>query len=229
MTPIRDTKKSPDPRSEKETLRAEMRAKRQALTPQERDSLSQAAAALLLQTQVWQQARSVALYVAVRGEMGTDPLMRAAWESGKRVLLPRCMPGCVMDGPEDSPFMDGQTVLRFTGGPAALRFIPCQGPEALAPGAFGIPEPQDLACANEPEVVPDLIVAPGVAFDRTGARLGQGGGFYDRYFFRPEIAGVLRIGYSYAFQLVEHLPRDPWDLSVDCVCTEQGILWTVKR
>ena len=213
------------PQSAKEALRAEMRVKRLALTPQERDSLAQAAARVLLQTPVWQQAHSVALYVAVRGEMDTDSLLQAAWQSGKQVLLPRCVPRCVMDGP---------TTMRFTGGPDVLRFIPCQGPEALAPGAFGIPEPPDtvdtidLACANEPEVVPDLIVAPGLAFDRTGTRLGQGGGFYDRYFFRPEIAGVLRIGYSYAFQLVEHLPRDPWDLSVDCVCTEQGILWTVK-
>ena len=215
MTPIHYTEKS----SEKEALRAKMRAKRQALNPQERDSLAQAAAGLLLQTPVWQQARSVALYVAVRGEMDTGPLLQAAWQSGKQVLLPRCVPRCVLDGPD---------ALRFTGGPEVLRFLPCQGPEALAPGAFGISEPQDLACANEPEVVPDLIVAPGVAFDRRGVRLGQGGGWYDRYFFRPDIAGVLRIGYSYAFQLVPHLPRDPWDLPVDCVCTEQEILWTVK-
>jgi len=215
MTPLHNNERPLGPRPEKEALRAEMRAKRLALTPQERDDLSQAAAKLLLQTPIWQQARSVALYVAVRGEMDTDPLLRAAWESGKQVLLPKCVPRGVMDGP------------------AVLRFIPCQGLEALAPGAFGIPEPPnvdivDLAYVEEPEVVPDLVVAPGLAFDRRGVRLGQGGGFYDRYFFRPEIAGVLRIGYIYAFQLVEHLPRDPWDLPVDCVCTEQGILWTVK-
>jgi len=230
MTQICDTPKLSgsrfSPRTQKDAVRAEMRAKRQALSTQERDRLSQAAAELLLQTPVWQQARSVALYVAVRGEMDTDPLLQAAWQSGKQVLLPRCVPRCVMDAPD---------AMRVTGGPAILRFIPCRGPEGLAPGAFGIPEPKntpntiDLAVDNEPEVVPDLIVTPAVAYDRRGVRLGQGGGFYDRYFFRPEMAGVLRIGYIYAFQMVPRLPRDPWDLPVDCVCTDQSILWTVKR
>jgi len=209
MAPIHETIRSPSLQFDKEVLRAEMRRKRRNLTQQERDGLSRAAASLLLQTPAWQQAHSVALYIAVRGEMDTGPLLRAAWQSGKQVLLPQCVPG----------------------GPAALRFIPCQGLEALAPGAFGIPEPQNTtgpSCIGAPEVVPDLVVAPGIAFDRTGTRLGQGGGFYDRYFFRPEIADVLRIGYIYAFQLVEHLQRDSWDQPVDCICTEQKILWTVK-
>jgi len=184
-------------------LRAEMRAKRQALTAEERHALAQAAATSVLQSLPWKKAHSVGLYIAVRGEMDTSPLLQAAWQSGKQVLLPQCMPE----------------------GPATMRFMPCPGPEMLAPGAFGIPEPSYNY--GMPEVAPDLIIVPAVAFDRKGARLGQGGGFYDRYFFRPEVAGVLRLGYIYAFQLVDHLPQEPWDLPVDAVCTEHGILWTI--
>jgi 5-formyltetrahydrofolate cyclo-ligase len=188
----------------KAALRAEIRARRQALTARERQTLSHAAATLVLQSLPWKKARSVALYIAVRGEMDTGPLLQAAWQSGKQVLLPQC----VMEGP------------------VTMRFMPCPGPEMLAPGAFGIPEP----CYNAemPEAVPDLVIVPAVAFDRKGTRLGQGGGFYDRYFFRSEVAGVLRLGYIYAFQLEDILPRDPWDMPVDAVCTEHGILWTAN-
>ena len=190
----------------KDALRAEMRAKRLALTAQERCDLSRSAARLLLRSPLWEKARSVALYIAARGEMDTGPLLQAAWQSGKQVLLPRC----VMEEP------------------AALRFMPCQGLETLAPGAFGIMEPNIPPIAGTREIVPDLIIVPGIAFDRKGVRLGQGGGFYDRYFFRAETAGVPRLGYIYAFQLVDFLPRDSWDMSVDAVCTEESILWTIK-
>jgi len=186
---------------DKAALRALMRAKRQALTAEERHVLSHAAATYVLQCLPWKKARSVALYIAVRGEMDTSPLLHAARQRGKQVLLPQC----VMEEP------------------GAMRFTLCQGPEMLAPGAFGIPEPS--CSAGMPEVAPDLIIVPAVAFDRRGTRLGQGGGFYDRYFSRPEVAGVPRLGFIYAFQLVEHLPQDPWDLPVDGVCTEHGILW----
>ena len=190
---------------DKEALRATMREMRRALAASACADLSYAAARHVLQSPLWKKACSVAMYVAVRGELDTGPLLQAAWQSGKQVLLPQC----VMEGS------------------AALRFMPCQGPEILTPGAFGIPEPQDPTLAGMREIVPDLIIVPGIAFDRKGARLGQGGGFYDRYFFRPEIAGVPRIGYIYAFQLVDCLPQDPWDLSVDAVCTEHGIIWTI--
>ena len=201
MTPPSDI--FPD---DKAGLRASLRARRQSLDKEERLALSRAAAGHLLRERIWTGAETVALYIAVRGEIDTEPLLRAAWDSGKQVLLPLCSPA----------------------GDAHMRFAPCSGPDGLTPGAYGIPEPicaepVPLACGE-----PDVIVVPGLAFDRKGIRLGQGGGFYDRYFARPETAGALRIGLAYSFQIVEKLPKDPWDLPVDGVCTEQGILWTAK-
>ena len=189
-------------------LRADMRDRRQALEPEERRKRALAAATHLLASHPWKKARTVALYVAVRGEMDTGPLLQAAWQGGKLVLLPLCS---------------------AMGGAAEMRFIPCEGIETLAPGAFGIPEPPCPAGTPPMDAEPDLVVVPGVAFDKNGTRLGHGGGFYDRYFARPETTGALRIGYAYDFQVVDSLARDPWDLPVDVICTEQGLLWTIKR
>lgn len=155
-----------------------------------------------METPAWRNAGVVALYVAVRGETDTEVLLRRAWESGKAVLLPLCdteRPGC-------------------------MELVPCPGPEHLRPGYCNIPEP--ICPEPTPTVAPDCIVTPGLAFDRSGFRLGMGGGFYDRLLSRPEYAGALRLGLAYAFQLIDHLPHETWDMPVDAVCTEKGTLWT---
>ena len=192
----------------KSTLRVIMRARRRAIEPAQRRELALAAATRLVASQPWKRALVVALYIAVRGELDTDPLLQAAWREGKQVLLPLCT---------------GEAEA------AVMRFIPCEGMEALRPGAYGIPEPPcpKHAAAEVPE--PDLVIVPGLAFDKNGVRLGQGGGFYDRWFSRPEFAAALRIGYAYNMQLLDRLPREPWDMPVDAICTERGVLWAIKR
>ena len=70
----------------------------------------------------------------------------------------------------------------------------------------------------------DLVLLPLVAFDKTGNRLGMGGGFYDATFahLKSKKTKPLFIGLAYQSQLVEDLPSDPWDLPLDGVCTEES-------
>lgn len=188
---------------DKASLRARFRAERLDLAEDERERLSDMAAARLLADPVWKNARAVALYAAVRGETGTSALLAAAFASGKQVLLPGCANA------------DGQ-----------MELLLCSGPHALQTGAYGIPEPVVEASgggrAAEP---PGLIVMPGVAFDREGYRLGMGGGYYDRFLARPENRACPRIGFAYAFQIVDRLPRESWDMPVHALCTEKGLTW----
>ncbi|WP_438444687.1 5-formyltetrahydrofolate cyclo-ligase [Gorillibacterium sp. sgz5001074] len=107
--------------------------------------------------------------------------------------------------------------------PRRLRLHRIQGPELLAPGTWGIPEP----LAGAPEADAGDIVAvlvPGVAFDRSGGRLGYGGGYYDRFFAELRQAGrkPLKLAPAFEIQLVEEVPMEPHDERMDLIMTETG-------
>lgn len=140
-------------------------------------------------------ASCVAGYASVRAEASVDAALRAALARGQRVLLPRVVG-------------DGEMV-----------FVEVLDLDAdLVEGAFGIPEPVGPPASWTPEIV----LVPGVAFTRGGARLGMGGGFYDRWASRH--AGVLRVGVCFEAQVVEALPVEAHDVGVAALVTEGGIL-----
>lgn len=90
--------------------------------------------------------------------------------------------------------------------------------EALTRGPWGTRQPVDDA----PSVIPDIIFCPLVGFDRHGGRIGQGGGHYDRYFAAHPAA--LRIGVAWSVQEVDAVPREPTDIALDAVLTEQEFI-----
>jgi 5-formyltetrahydrofolate cyclo-ligase len=98
-----------------------------------------------------------------------------------------------------------------------IRF--CEGP--LQPGKFDIPEPVGA------ERTPDVIVVPGVAFDRRGHRLGYGRGYYDRAL--AACPSARRIGLCHSLQLVDALPEEPHDEPVDYIVTPDGAQATNAR
>ena len=152
----------------------------------------------------WRSARSIAGYCAIRGELGVGPLLDDARARGVRVALPR--------------------IESSSGGGTRLAFHPWAG-EPLLPGAYGIPEP--LPSPSElPPASFDLLFVPGLAFDRAGRRLGQGGGFYDRILAargpgRDPGKGIA-IGIAWAWQVIGAVPVDPWDQPVDHLLTDTG-------
>jgi 5-formyltetrahydrofolate cyclo-ligase len=97
---------------------------------------------------------------------------------------------------------------------------------ALAPGArlvrgvLGIREPAEAMAVDPAEV--DLALVPGVAFDRAGHRLGRGGGYYDRLL--PRLTRATTCGLAFREQVLPALDPAPWDVALDYVCTEDGLL-----
>ncbi|MDQ2860876.1 MAG: 5-formyltetrahydrofolate cyclo-ligase, partial [Pseudomonadota bacterium] len=102
---------------------------------------------------------------------------------------------------------------------APLIFRTGSPPEALIPDTRGIPAPPPSAPAG----IPDLIVAPVLAFDSRGGRLGQGGGYFDRAIAALRAAGPLFvIGLAFAGQEVDAVPVEPHDERLDAILTEIG-------
>ena len=90
--------------------------------------------------------------------------------------------------------------------------------EPLMPGVWDIPIPLEQA----PEVLPDVLLVPLLAFDRGGYRLGYGGGFYDRTLEKLRVLkSVVAIGIAYHAQMVDEVPRGPYDAPLDYVMTEE--------
>lgn len=192
------------PREDKAALRRSFLALRDAL-PQDAGRLAGERAAPLLETLPrWRAAREVLVYLAFRGEVDCAPLMEALWRRGARVLAPRCRPGARGE-------LDVACVTCF---------------EELAPGAYGILEPDPDRCPALDAFAPDAALIPAVAYDRRGGRLGFGQGYYDRLLARPGFAGTFLAGLAHPFQVVERLPLDPWDRPVHAVVTPQEVLVT---
>lgn len=113
------------------------------------------------------------------------------------------------------PQLPGDKVLAFPRMDGEeIDFFIAQG---FTEGKFGIREPVGVDLAPPP----DLVLVPGPAFSAAGARLGRGGGFYDRWLARHP--GVITLGLCFDCQIVEHLPGESHDLQVQAVLTERGL------
>ncbi len=176
---------------DKQAVRDRVRAARAALDPAERAAASVAASQRLLSLDPVRGASTVLLYAALPDECDPSTAAEVLFEAGTRVLLPR------MAGDE-------------------LHLARTQRGEVLQTGRFGVREPTGPR-VDVTEV--DVVVVPGVAFDREGGRLGHGGGFYDRLLatLRPD---AVMIGFAFASQLVDRVPREAHDLPVHLVVTE---------
>ena len=171
-----------------ESLRRRLRALRRALAAQETQVLSRALCARVRALPAYQKAQTVMLYYAMRGEIDPMALTR---EGQKRFCLPRAEAG------------GGMSVRLYENG------------DGLEKDALGIPAPR----ADAPEIAADeidLVLVPGVAFSRTMARVGQGGGYYDRFLARTD---ALRAGLLYDFQLLERVPQHEGDARMDILIT----------
>ena len=180
----------------KESLRRQFLAKRQALPPEMRRALSRRMAENVLAFVTEKNIDTVMLYAAFRDEPETELLARRLLGLGKSVALPKCRKGGRMDAFYISAW------------------------EALVPGAFGILEPPTEKMLSREEKM--LIIVPGCAFGEDGTRLGYGGGFYDR--FLPECSHAIKAGYCFSDCLTEGLPQEAFDVRMDSIITEKGVV-----
>ncbi|MDQ6420102.1 5-formyltetrahydrofolate cyclo-ligase [Paenibacillus sp. LHD-117] len=155
-------------------------------------------------------ARTIMAYVSFRSELDLSELIEWCWRKDVRVIVPRCT------------FADRGMTLH------ELKSF-----EQLRPGAYGIMEPDPALAEQLPsDSVPDIVMVPGLAFDKVGGRLGYGGGYYDLFSERMSILAresgkeTIWLGVSFEAQLQDHVPGESHDLRLDGVVTEQTIYWS---
>ena len=90
----------------------------------------------------------------------------------------------------------------------------------LVPARFGIPEPIDIMKIAHKHI--DMVLVPGIAFDREGHRIGYGFGFYDK--FLAKVPKAVKIGLAFDFQIVDHVPKETHDIPVDLIVTDKEII-----
>ena len=181
----------------KATLRQEARARRDALPAETRAAVAQAIAARPFPIAV---AAGVIMsgFMPLKSEINPLPLMRRLAEGGARLALP---------------------VVAGKGKPLTMRAYAFG--DRLAAGVWGIREPKPDA----PEVFPDILLVPLLAFDRRGHRLGYGAGYYDMTITALRARKtVVAVGIAYAAQEVAEVPTTPRDARLDLVLTENEVI-----
>lgn len=178
-----------------------MRRRRSALTATAVAELSARISRHLWDCPVIARCARIACYAAVGGEVDCGPIMAEALARGRDVYLP------VLHG--DS-----------------LVFAPWAPGRPLVGNRFGIPEPAESGARWLRPTELGVVLAPLVAFDDAGRRLGMGGGFYDRAFRFLRGRGAYRrphlVGLAYEFQRVASLPAQRWDVPLHGAVTESG-------
>ncbi len=179
----------------KKVIRQRLLNQRQQLDKFSCDRQSDAVQDSVLTSEAYVRAASIALYASVHNEVHTDRLLTAALADGKQISYSRVE--------------DGEIV-----------FVAVTGAGDLQAGHFGVPEPQGQTIID-PEHL-DLIIVPGVGFDRQGHRIGYGLGFYDRIL--TACINATFVGLAYSFQVVERLPEEEHDIRLDYLVTECEII-----
>ena len=183
----------------KTAIRREAQANREAQP--NKDVLSRAICRRFAEQPEYASAGTVMLYVHMRSEVRTQPFLPEAIGQGKRVVVPYCVDN-------------------------ALELFRLETLDELVIGTYGILEPRlDLRALPDKRVpvsAIDLVMVPGVAFDRRGGRLGHGKGYYDKLLvrMRPE---TLLVGMAYECQVFPEVPMLEHDVYLDRVITEQAV------
>ena len=181
---------------EKQAFRRALIEKRAAISADRKAEHDRAIVERIAASALFQNASEILLYAPIRGEINLLPLVKIAQQSGKSVAFPRCN-------------TEANT----------LTFHRLETNLSLEEGAYHIPEPPEAASLCEPDEH-TLCIVPALSFDPTGARLGYGKGYYDR--FLSDFPGVC-VGAVYEELMVRKLPTEPHDLPVSYLFTERGI------
>lgn len=191
-------------------IRKQLRNRRNQLSSKQQSSHANQA---LQHFQKWLKGHSntslnIALFLSQDGELSTTAAIEHLWSETKhQTFLPAL---------ETKPDLH-------------MGFVPYYTNSEMKPNQFGIPEPDIGLDAHLTAEAMDIILVPLVGFDKSRNRLGMGGGYYDRsleFKLKENRISPVLIGWAHSCQQVDQVPKEPWDVPLDMVITERGVLNT---
>jgi len=184
--------------NKRQSIRDQIRAARRQLEPSFVKTASAAAQSETLNLDEWHSAENICCYLAVPVEIQTDLIIIRSRAEGKQLFVPA--------------FLEK---LR--------KYVPAffDPEDDIGLGRFNILEPSNPKWVKAHKI--DLVLVPGLAFDRHGGRLGHGGGHYDQLLSQESLRSACKVGLAFDFQLFNRLPLRPGDVPMDIVITESAV------
>ena len=182
--------------TDKKALRKRYLAARAALSAEEKQEIDRGITENVLQSALYRDAECIFCYVSTAEEIDTRVILDTALRDGKTVCVPLCGKGGSMSARRMTAFSD------------------------LKAGHYGILEPSDTAEEIAPVDI-DLVLAPALSCDRSGFRLGYGGGYYDRFLAKSHAVCAALCASA---RLADALPHEAFDRCCDYIITEREVL-----
>jgi len=185
---------------DKFAVRQDMKYRRSAMSPGEISTLSRAIEDRLFACEEFLACRDILFYLSFGNEVRTDEMITRSLENHQRVYVPRQVKRERRLEVCEITDMDQEFDL----------------------GSCGIREPARLGSSKvvSPSRI-DAVIAPGLAFDRSGGRVGFGGGCFD---WLLKQSSALRVGVAYGFQIMDSVPQDPWDERVQIIFADNDTI-----
>lgn len=182
----------------KEEIREKYRKIRAQIPSETRKHADNQIAERLFNRLEYRDARIIYCYMSFKDEADTASIIDESLRLGKQVALPR------------------------VSGKRKMEFFFISGQKDLVTGFMGIKEPAGYCLEASAPSEDALVLLPGLAFDRSGARLGYGGGFYDTYLAKH--AGCKKAALAYSAQIAPEIPTEPVDVKTDMIITEKELI-----
>lgn len=185
-------------RAYKKWLRNSRKKAREEIGTKEWADRSKLITQRILESEEFQEANTILIYEAMKGEVSLEGLKAPADQCGKKLLFPRCM--------------DKETMEAY---------LP-DAPDSFVTSALGISEPDPKKAELVDPAAIDLVICPGVVFDEQCRRIGMGAGYYDRYLEQCVNAKIVAAAFD--VQCVKEIPSEDWDLPMQKVFTESRVI-----
>ena len=187
----------------KEILRSALLNKRKAMSPDAVKQKSKKIQQELFALPIFSQTQMICFYVSFDNEVYTHDMIKEGFKLGKQIVVPRCL--------ENDNMLSMHKISSW---------------DDLSSGAHGILEP---VASQHTKVAPEtleVIIVPGVGFDRKGHRIGHGFAYYDN--FLPH-SDAITIGLCFEQQIIEYLPVESHDIQMNIIITEDRCITCKKE